>query len=72
MNVKMLECADKLSNITDIYTDLLKQGDELWQKFNAGYEDQKWYYQELVKSLESLPEDRTHIEFSDKVKKVFR
>ena len=71
-DVKKLECADKLSNITDIYNDLLKQGDKLWTKFNAGYADQKWYYQELVKSLESLSENRMYIEFSEKVKQVFR
>lgn len=71
MDVKILECADKLGNITDIFNDLDKQGDKLWTRFNAGYEEQKWYYQELVKSLESLSENKIYIEFCKQVKKVF-
>lgn len=70
-DIKLLSCADKLSNIKSVYIDLHIIGDEVWKKFNAGYDDQKWYYTELVKSLESLDDNYVYIQFSEMVEKVF-
>lgn len=70
-DTRMIECADKLANITDICYDLQVQGDGLWKRFNAGYEEQKWYYQELVKSLESLSGNYLYEEFQKKVQEVY-
>lgn len=48
----MVVCADKLSNISSIATDLGKYGNEIWTRFNRGYEQQKWYYCSLAKIFE--------------------
>ena len=40
--------ADKLHNARAILADHRQLGDELWSRFNAGKEDQLWYFRELV------------------------
>lgn len=40
----MVVCADKLSNISSIASDLRAHGDIIWTRFNRGYDKQKWYY----------------------------
>ena len=45
----MVVCADKLSNISSIAADLKIYGDILWTRFNRGFEQQKWYYISLAK-----------------------
>lgn len=40
----MVVCADKLSNLTSIASDLDACGDAVWSRFNRGYAQQKWYY----------------------------
>lgn len=44
----MVICADKLSNISSIAYDLSTQGPVVWNRFNRGYEQQKWYYCRLA------------------------
>lgn len=44
MEQLMVICADKLSNISSIASDLERCGDIIWTRFNRGYEQQKWYY----------------------------
>ncbi len=53
--VKVVFCADKLSNIKSIlrYRECNPHMD-LWSKFNAGFEEQKWYYTESLKILACL------------------
>jgi hypothetical protein len=36
--------ADKIDNIRAILADHLRLGDEVWERFNAGKEDQLWFY----------------------------
>ena len=43
--------ADKLHNARALLRDYRAVGDSLWQRFNAGREDQRWYYQGLVGTL---------------------
>jgi len=47
-------------------------GNHLWDKFNAPYEQQKWYYEELVKSLQDMNRYKMYIEFKQVVQKLFR
>ena len=54
---QMLVLADKLSNIEAMVRDFDKLGDELWERFNQGKEQQEWYYREAVKALAPLKED---------------
>jgi len=45
----LVSCADKLDNARDILADYQELGDDLWARFNAGKDEQMWYYQSLVK-----------------------
>lgn len=47
----LVSCADKLDNAQAIKHDLLKDGDTFWSRFNAGKEDQYWYYKSLTDIL---------------------
>ncbi len=40
--------ADKVDNARSILADLQVHGEELWKRFNAGREDQLWYYESAV------------------------
>jgi len=51
LEVRMVTCADKLHNIRTIVSAYEKIGDAVWERFNSGKNEQKWYYQELVESL---------------------
>jgi (p)ppGpp synthase/HD superfamily hydrolase len=53
-DTQLIILADKLSNIRSVYRNLETMGDTLWDKFNAGYEDQKWYGLEMSKALKGL------------------
>jgi hypothetical protein len=48
-----VSAADKLHNVRCILSDLKSIGDELWKLFNAGKQDQLWYYSELVKIFQT-------------------
>lgn len=71
-DIQLLECADKLSNIRSVYIDLQIIGNKIWDKFNAEYSEQKWYYIELVKSLKNLGNNFVYIQFCEMVDKVFK
>lgn len=47
---KMLACADKLANLTDIDSDL-KVGINIWSRMNASKKEQKWYYESMLKAF---------------------
>lgn len=63
LEVKLLTCADKLSNIRSTIRDYKEFGNKLWERFNAGCKDQNWYYEELVKSLKELCGYKMYDEF---------
>lgn len=71
-HVKMIACADKLSNIRSMITGYNKMGSKLWDRFNAPYEKQKWYYQSLIQSLESLEGLKMYAQFKEAVRFLFR
>lgn len=50
-HVKLVSAADKLHNARAIVADLRQEGPEFWKRFNAGPEEQLWYYRELVQAL---------------------
>ena len=53
---KALKAADLLHNLSSIREDL-KEGQEVWSRFNAGRESQIWYY---TSALDALAEDWDH------------
>lgn len=48
---KLLICADKISNLEDIQVLMEKNSNYDFSLFNRGYEQQKWRYEEMYKSL---------------------
>ena len=46
-SVLRVSLADKVHNARAVLADYRAVGDELWSRFNAGREDQVWYYNEL-------------------------
>lgn len=40
--------ADKLHNLRTMLTDLAEEGSAFWERFNAGRDDQLWYYESLA------------------------
>jgi len=45
---RRVSLADKVDNARAVLNDYREVGDELWRRFNAGKEDQLWYYGKLV------------------------
>ncbi len=54
LDVLFIVCVDKLTNIMSIYRNIDKMGDSIWDYFNAGYEEQKWYYSEILEILHPI------------------
>jgi len=46
-----VSAADKLHNARSILSDLHEHGSGTWDRFNAGVDEQRWYYTELVRVL---------------------
>lgn len=74
-DLKLLACADKLANLIDLVNNYKNHGEALWKRFNAGRDQQAWYYQSLVTSLahgENSIEDRPAFrQFRDLVSDFF-
>ena len=49
--VRRVSCADKLHNARSILRDYRELGEQLWTRFNAGGDEQLWYYRELVEAF---------------------
>ena len=45
--------ADKIDNARSIYSDYQRLGEDLWKRFNAGREDQIWYYESAVDAFKT-------------------
>ena len=52
-SVLRVSLADKLHNLRSIATDHALYGDKLWTRFNAGVDDQAWYYSGLLEIFET-------------------
>ena len=50
--------ADKLHNARQVLADYRKERDALWSRFNAGKEDQLWFYRTLVRVVTEHQESR--------------
>ena len=65
-------CADKLSNIRSCFSDYEKLGDKLWDRFNRGYDKQKWYYLSLSSALSRLEKYAMYKEFNELCNILFK
>lgn len=63
--------ADKIHNLKSILADYEQIGDDLWNRFNAGKEQQKWWYRAVLSLLESkLPDNILVTELAQLVSKL--
>lgn len=51
LDVLHIFCADKLHNMQSMVADYARIGEELWRKYNAPKEKQKWYYTTIANIL---------------------
>ncbi|WHZ03866.1 HD domain-containing protein [Neobacillus sp. YX16] len=70
--IRIVVCADKLHNIRSIIRDYEIVGEEVWARFNAGKEQQKWYYTNIVESLGSQSTFDLLTELRNEVNRLFR
>jgi len=50
-SVMIVSAADKLSNARAVMKDYRQIGEKVWTRFNAGKEDQLWYYRSVTAAL---------------------
>ena len=50
-SVRLVSAADKIHNARSTLRDYREVGEKLWERFNAGKQDQLWYYRALVKAF---------------------
>ena len=51
----MISMGDKIHNLMSILEDYEEKGESLWDRFNASYTEQVWYYGEFLKIMENKP-----------------
>lgn len=71
-DIRAVACADKLHNITSIIRDYEVVGEEVWDRFNAGKEQQKWYYTNVVESLAAQSTFELLTELKNEVDRLFK
>ncbi|MCQ6281901.1 HD domain-containing protein [Bacillus sp. EB600] len=64
LETRAVVSADKLHNIRSIIDDYEQQGEEVWNKFKRGRDQQKWYYTKVLESLGF----QSHFQLLDKLK----
>lgn len=69
--VEIATLADKLSNMRSIHKDYEVEGEKLWGKFNAGKEQQYWYYNSIATSMQQVNDTREYKEFTELITSVF-
>ncbi len=81
LEIKYISCADKLSNIKSMLSDYNDIGEKLWDRFNKSDKKingkeytrkekknmQKWYYRNLVESLDELEGNSIYEQFKEAV-----
>lgn len=73
--IKYLIVADKLDNLLDMEKTLYQEGNTMWERFNAGFEKQKWYHVSIAQNM-YIGLNRKNVpdffnEFSETVERVF-
>lgn len=48
---KLVECADKISNLECLYALYKEEGENVWNSFNKPKEEQKWYYTNMYDAV---------------------
>jgi len=69
--VKLVCCADKLSNMRSIYSDLKTIGEKVWERFNADKENIKRYYENIHAALFDISDTEMYNELEILIDDVF-
>jgi (p)ppGpp synthase/HD superfamily hydrolase len=74
-DVLAIVCADKLDNLRSTRQDLQREGDEIWEKFNRGKDQQQWYFKSIIEVLKvkliNSPTEKMLRELEDEYTEVF-
>ena len=71
LEVKLVCCADKLSNLRSMAADMEAVGDRLWERFNAPKSDIEWYYRQIFERLFDLGHTGMYQEYYNLLDEVF-
>ena len=71
-DVLLIVCVDKLTNINSIARNIELQGQQIWEKFNADYASQKWYYLAILEHLSPICTHPLYLELERVIKYVFK
>ncbi|MFA6859992.1 MAG: HD domain-containing protein [Clostridia bacterium] len=69
--IKLVACADKLSNLKSIFHEKNEIGKKIWERFKRGFKPQKKYYSGLIDSLSDLGELKMYLELKNVFINVF-
>lgn len=69
-SVQFVSAADKLDNVRSILSTYNEVGEELWGRFNAGRDDQLWYYRSLVTEFNKAGSNRLIEDLDRAVRKL--
>lgn len=70
-DVRMVICADKLSNMRSIARNFRLHGRKVWQGFHAPYVWQRWYYTEMLNALGPIQHLKMFQELQALIQEVF-
>ena len=71
LEVKLVCCADKLSNLRSMAADKAAVGDRLWERFNAPKNDIEWYYRQIFERMSDLGHTMMFQEYHNLLDDVF-
>ncbi len=72
-SVLRISLADKLHNARSMAVDVAAKGNKVWNRFNAGKDDQAWYFRSLLAIFRArLPKSRNLPEFEALVQELVR
>lgn len=60
LHAKMVNCADKLSNLKSMYLDYIYIKDEMWTRFKGTKEQIKWYYSLAIDCFNELKDKKMY------------
>jgi (p)ppGpp synthase/HD superfamily hydrolase len=71
-SVRLVALADKLDNARATLQDYRRLGDGVWRRFNAGREEQDWWYWSLIKVFEETHSNsELVVELRSTVREIF-
>ncbi len=73
LDVRLIAAADKLHNVQSMMADLKIIGPELWERFNAPFGEQAWYYRGVSRAVRGndLEKHPLFIQLEEAVTAVF-